>query len=113
SVSQGTLRITRADALGSGTITMSGGALDLGSDTGLNVPLNVTLTSGSQINPGRATSGAGLTHTFSGTLSPSFNTLTVNPGANVAVDTNFGLTFGAVTMTSSPTFNVANNGAGI
>jgi len=101
----GTLRATSfATALGSGSLTLAGGVLELANDTALSFGRNTTLTADAQITSDRLASGDGLTHTL-GTLSLGARTLTLRKGANVATGVA-GLTFGATTLTGAATFDL-------
>ena len=96
----GTLRATtNAGALGTGTLTLSGGILDLVNDTGLAFGRNTTVTANAQINSRRSTTGAGVTHSL-GTLSIGAQTLTTGTDATVSSGTA-GITFGATTLSAS------------
>ncbi|HEY5313901.1 MAG TPA: autotransporter-associated beta strand repeat-containing protein, partial [Pirellulales bacterium] len=125
-LSGGTLAATTsASALGAGALTLSGGALNLSntSGTSLSFGRNTTVTapanvSGYQAITGNVASiitsdvsavGAGNVYTM-GTLAIGAQTLTVNGGPNVTSGVA-GLTFGAVSLSGSPTFTV-NNPAG-
>ncbi|MEO6846906.1 MAG: autotransporter-associated beta strand repeat-containing protein [Chthoniobacterales bacterium] len=90
---------TSAGALGAGTLTLNGGALNLVNDTALSFGRNTTISTGSTITLDRLTAGAGVTHTL-GTLSIGASQLTVSEGSNVTSGTA-GLTFGATTLTAN------------
>jgi len=109
-LSAGTLRATNASALGTGSLALAGGTLELAgdSDTGFNRP--TSLTASTTIKVDRLSTGAGITHTL-GTLSSNNATLTVQPGSLLTANTAYGLTFGALTLVSTTTLNVANNGS--
>ncbi|MFM9058667.1 MAG: beta strand repeat-containing protein, partial [Planctomycetaceae bacterium] len=109
SINNGVVRATTsAGALGSGTLHLGGGVLELANDTGLAFNRNTTLLTSGTIFSERLTSGAGVTHTL-GTLGIGAQTLTLNTDANVTSGTA-GLTFGAVTGTGAATF-ISNRGA--
>ncbi|MCX6896854.1 MAG: autotransporter-associated beta strand repeat-containing protein [Verrucomicrobia bacterium] len=97
--------------LGSGTLALNGGELQLASSAGRNygrnttVGGNVTMTSDST-----AVGGNGFTYTF-GTLGIGAQTLTVQAAANPNAGTA-GITFGATTLTGASTFTVNTNGLG-
>src|SRR5205823_872073 len=74
---------------------------------------NVAMTVDATFLSGRNSTGSAVTQTF-GTLSMGANTITVGPGVNVVgQDTNFGIAFGATTLSGNPTLNVNNNGLGV
>ena len=106
-VNAGTLRATVAGALGTGTaantVTLSGGNLELFSDTATTFGRNFTVTANSTITTSRATGGTANSHTM-GTLSIGNFTLTSNSA--VATSGTQGLIVGATTMTGDATFNV-------
>ncbi|MBA3849604.1 MAG: hypothetical protein C0502_06365 [Opitutus sp.] len=107
-VNSGTLRATtNATALGSGTLTLAGGELELANDTGLSFNRNTTVSGNAAITSDRLTAGAGVTHTL-GTLSIGSQTLTVDRGSNATSGTG-GITFGNTTTTGAATFNVGSN----
>ncbi len=103
-LSAGTLRATVANALGGGTLSISGGTLELSSNLGVSFNRNTTISGDTTIKSDRAVTGAGATQTL-GTLSIGSQTLTVDKGSNVDSGTA-GTTFGAVTLTGAPTFTV-------
>lgn len=107
-VTEGTLRATGANSLGSGTATLAGGTLDLANNSSTNFGNNVVVTADSTLSANRTSSGAGPTHTL-GTLSIGDHTLTTLTGS-LATGSS-GLTFGATTLTGAATLNVgsANN----
>jgi autotransporter-associated beta strand protein len=113
-LNQGTLRVigASAGALGTGTasLQLAGGILELANSTARNYARPTLVTGNVAILTDRLTTGAGLTHTL-GTLSIGSHTVTVNAGAFATSGTQ-GLTFGATTLTGSPTFTVNNNGLG-
>lgn len=103
SISAGTLRaLGNAGALGSGALAISGGALELANDTGLNFGRNTTISDNATIASGRASTGAGVTHSL-GTLAIGAQTMTLSKGANVSSGTA-GLSFGATTLSGAATF---------
>ena len=107
-VSAGTLRATTGvGALGAGSLTMSGGTLQLSNDTGLNFARNTTVSTTSTITSDRLTAGAGVTHTL-GTLAIGAQTLNVTRGANATSGTG-GITFGAVTVSGAANFAPATD----
>lgn len=107
-IDAGVLRISNStSALGAATsqITLNGGTLSLGSSASV-VAYPTAVTANSSIVSDVFTSGAGLVHTL-GTLAIGGQTLTVTAGSNVTTaSTNAGVTFGATTLTGSPTFDV-------
>ena len=103
----GTLRATtNAGALGNGTLTLSGGILDLVNDTALAFGRNTTVTANTQINSRRTNAGAGVTHSL-GTLAIGAQTLTTETDATVTSGTA-GVTFGATTLSASGAIFTAN-----
>lgn len=108
-VAAGTLRATSdVSALGTGTLSLVGGALELAGETGLNFARNTTVAANSTITSDTFFLGFdGVTHTL-GTLSIGAQTLTVTRGANAASGTG-GITFGATTLTGNATFEVQSN----
>ena len=108
-VSAGTLRATTvAGALGAGSLTLSGGNLELGNNSDLNFGRATTVSANTTITSDRRTSnGAGVTHTL-GSLSIGAQTLTVAAGSRVNTGTA-GITFGATTLTGNATFNVGTS----
>ena len=104
---------TSAGALGSGTgtLTLNGGMLDFNNSTGLNFARNTSVGGGTTITSDQSSAGsAGVTYTL-GTLNIGATTLNIFGGANVTSGTA-GVTFGATTLTGSPTFNVINSAGG-
>ncbi len=111
-IAGGTVRLGNSNALGAvtGLVTLNGGTLDLATDASVS-PYNVSVGGTARIVSDKATSGsAGITHTL-GTLAIGGDQLNVGGGANVISGTA-GLTFGAVTLSGPPTFNVTNPTAG-
>src|SRR5262249_13747566 len=113
SVTAGTLTLANTAALGAAgaAVTMSGGSLDLATNTSVNA-YNLTLNSNTSVNAynltlngsasvvsDRATAGAGITHTL-GTLTMNGATLAALTGSNVTSGTA-GVTFGATTLTTN------------
>ncbi len=91
-------------------VTLTGGTLDLATDSSVSA-YNVSVGGTVRIVSDKATSGsAGITHTL-GTLGIGGVQLNVSGGANVISGTA-GLTFGAVSLSGPPTFNVTNPTAG-
>jgi autotransporter-associated beta strand protein len=105
-VSAGTLRATTsANALGLGTLTLSGGILELANDTGLAFNRNTTVTASSTVTSDVLTpTGPAVTHTL-GTLGIGTQTLTIAKGSNVGSGTA-GITYGAVTLSGNASFSV-------
>lgn len=115
----GTLRLqAQAGALGTTVkplITMAGSTtLDLRHNSGGAFNNAVKLTGDAIITTGRTTAAStNINHTM-GTLEIGSNTLTVNNGNFNNTGFTANLTFGAVTLTGNPIFNVNNNnGTGI
>ena len=107
-IDAGTLRVSNSStALGAATssVILNGGTLSLGSAASVAAhPTSVTASS--TIISDVFTAGAGLTHTL-GVLTIGTQTLTLKAGSNVTTAaTNAGVTFGATTLTGSPTFDV-------
>jgi fibronectin-binding autotransporter adhesin len=99
-VSGGTLRATNATALGTGSLTLNGGNLELANDSGLAFNRNTTVSADATLTSDRGTtSGAGVTHTL-GTLSLGAKTLTTARGS-LATSGTGGLTFGATTLSAN------------
>ena len=110
-ISSGIVRATTsANALGAGTLSLSGGELQLANDTGLIFGRNTTVSGATQITIDRVTAGVGGTDVLN-TLNIGAQTLTVTSGTNVTSGTG-GLIFGATTLTGASIFNVTNGGAG-
>ena len=108
SLAAGVLRATTsATVLGTGPLSLSGGELQLASDTGLAFGYNTTLTGNAQITVDRLTSGAGITQTL-GTLDIGAQRLTVSAGGNVTSGTA-GLTFSGPTTLSAPATFIVNS----
>lgn len=112
-VGAGTLVATNsASALGAGTLTMSGGKLQLANDSNLAFNRNTTVTASSEIDSIRVlAAGAGTTHTL-GTLSIGAFTLTAGIGDALTTSGVQGLTFGAVTLTGDAVINAAGGYGG-
>ena len=109
-VSAGTLvATTNAEALGAGTLTLSGGTLSLANNTGLNFGRAVTVTGDATINSDTLTAQAGVIHTL-GTLSIGNNTLTI--GLGTTATSTQGLIFGATTLTGNATINANEDASG-
>ena len=113
-LTNGTLALGNITALGTtltNALALNGGTLDLNTDTSVSA-YNTTVGGTTTIASDKATAAsAGITHTL-GTLSIGTNQLNITAGSNVVLDSPFGLTFGATTLTGNSTLNVANNGSG-
>jgi autotransporter-associated beta strand protein len=110
----GTVRATNASALGTGNLTIAGGAtVQLATDAGSTFGHNTTITGtgAATLTVDRLTAGAGITQTL-GTLTMGGQQLNIRSGTNVSTNTSYGVTFGATTLTGATTFDVANNGSG-
>ncbi|WP_265596003.1 autotransporter-associated beta strand repeat-containing protein [Verrucomicrobium sp. BvORR106] len=113
----GTLSLRNATAVGTGatqaSLELAGGILDLRFDTATAFGNHVQITGSTTINVGRnsGTAAAGVTHTL-GVLSMGGQTLNVRPGSGTSNNTTYGLTFSALVLTGSPTFDVGQNGTG-
>jgi len=102
SASAGTLRATTsASALGTGALALSGAAVELANDTGLNFGNNTTISANTTFTLDRLTNGAGVTQTL-GSLSIGAQQISLTKGTNVTSGTA-GLTFGAATLTGGAT----------
>jgi len=108
-ISAGTLRAVGTSAMGTSSVTLSGGTLELANDTDAAYANNVTVSVSSTIKSDRSTgTGAASTNTL-GTLSIGAQTLTIDRGSNVTSGTA-GVTFGATTLSGASTFTV-NSGS--
>jgi len=110
----GLLTVSNTAALGAAAraLRLTGGTLDLATDTTVNA-WNTTVSAPVTILSNKATAAsAGITHTL-GTLGMGAQTLSIGAGANVAADSGFGVTFGATALSGDAIFDVANNGAGV
>ena len=115
-VSAGTLQVGgvtgTADGMSSNAVasslTLSGGNLDLASDTAFAIPHSVLISATTTNLSDRATSGVGQTHSL-GNLSIGAYTLYLTNGLNVPSGT-YGLSYAATTLTGSPVLDVAANG---
>lgn len=92
---------TSATALGTGSLTITGGELQLAGDSAVAFGNNTTITNNAQITSDTVTASAGVTHTL-GTLSIGANTLTTAKGGN-ATGTTATVAFGATTLTGAAT----------
>jgi fibronectin-binding autotransporter adhesin len=92
-------------------LSISGGAVDLATDTTVNA-YNTTLTGSATIYSDKATAAsAGITQQL-GTLSIGANTLTISAGANVSGGTPI-VAFGATSVTGTATTTFAPGTAGL
>ena len=106
-INSGVVRATTSTgALGAGSLTLGGGALELANDTGLAFGRNVTVASSGTIFSERLTAGAGVTHTL-GTLSIGGQTLTLATDASVTSGTA-GLSFAGATLTGNATLSTGS-----
>jgi len=104
-LNNGILRATTsANALGLGSLIITGGELQLANDSGLNFARNTTVSGNAQITSDTLTAVAGVTQTL-GTLDIGANTLTIAKGAN-ATGTTAGITFGSTTLSGASTFSI-------
>jgi autotransporter-associated beta strand protein len=117
-VSEGELRLQNAQALGAtgsqAAISLADGTtLRLRNNTGMAaVSTGVTVNGDVTVLSDRTSAGGGVTHN-GGPLTVGTNTVTIAHGANFNADTTGSVTFGAVTLTGSPTFVLNNvNGTG-
>lgn len=122
-VNGGTLRLRAVGAAGTGpggvgtnaliTLAGTGAVLEPMISSSRTYNADILITADVALQTGRNSTGNGVTATF-GALTVGANTVTVNPGFQTNVDTNYGFTIGgATTLTGNPTFVVNNNGAGI
>ena len=95
---------TNASALGTSTLNLAGGELQLANDTGLSFGRNTTVSGNAQLTSDTLTSVAGVIHAL-GTLSIGSNTLTIAKGVNATGATS-GVTFGATSLTGAARFSV-------
>ncbi len=108
SISNGKVVLGNASALGAttGAVALNSGTLDLATDTSVNA-YNLNVGGTARIVSDKATSSsAGITHAL-GALAIGATQLNVSGGANVSSGTA-GLSFGTVTLSGAPTFNVTN-----
>ena len=110
-LSAGTLRAQGAASLGAGALAINGGTLQLAGDGDTAFGRDTTLAAAATLTVDRLTAGPGVTHTL-GTLSVGTFALTLSPGTLVATNTDYGLVFGAATLTGNPTFTINKNGTG-
>jgi autotransporter-associated beta strand protein len=112
----GTLQLTDVNALGNpssgGTrpIELNGGTLQTRVTAGGAFSTATTVSGATTIQPGRGSSGAGVTDSF-GTLSIGAFQLTVSPGENLSASSTAEASFGATTLTGNATFDVENGGS--
>ena len=111
-IMSGTLRTMDVDALGLGVLKLMGGTLQLDNNNGLGYNRDTIVLGDANIQSDilKGASTAGVTYTL-GTLSIGSQALLVNSGTNVKTGTA-GISFGAVTLSGSATFDVAS-GAGL
>jgi len=113
-LNSGTLIVGNAAALGgaSNAVQLNSGILRIALDSG--TPVNtypITVGGDSSIQSSKATAGsAGVTHTL-GTLSIGASTLSIGPN-NLQTNSDYGIAFGATTLTGDAAFDVSNNGTG-
>ncbi|MGA2259547.1 MAG: autotransporter-associated beta strand repeat-containing protein, partial [Thermoguttaceae bacterium] len=109
-VGGGILAVANNSALGSGAVTLAGGALSLASATTTPMANAVTLTADSTIDVTGVPSGG-----FAGALTIGGQRLSVT-GSGAGADTAYSLSLGiigGVSLAGNPTFDVANNGSGV
>ncbi|TAE89987.1 MAG: hypothetical protein EAZ81_11540, partial [Verrucomicrobia bacterium] len=111
-LSAGTLVVGNASALGSAAsaLTLNGGTLRIALDQGTPISTYATTIGGDvTIQGSKATANSsGVTQTL-GNLSIGANTLSISSN-NLIVNTGYGITFGATSLTGNAIFDVANNG---
>jgi fibronectin-binding autotransporter adhesin len=105
-LSAGTVVMSGTSALGTGPLTLGGGTLDIATAGG-DFAYGTTVTGSSTILSNRATTGAGITHTF-GTLWIGSSVLSTGRGAAATSGTG-GIVFGATTLDGNATFNTGAN----
>jgi fibronectin-binding autotransporter adhesin len=105
-LSAGTVVMSGTSALGTGSLTLAGGTLDIATAGG-DFAYGTTVTASSTILSNRATTGAGITHTF-GTLWIGASVLSTGRGAAATSGTG-GIVFGATTLAGDATFNTGAN----
>jgi autotransporter-associated beta strand protein len=110
-INAGTLRLGIVNGLGTTgvSLVMAGGTLNLATNTSVNA-YPITISGNATISPNRAATGAGVTHTL-GTLSMGSQTLAVS-GGNMVTSGTAQLTFGVVTLSGDPVYNVTNPSGG-
>lgn len=96
-------------ALGSGTLELNGGRVEVAGDSAQTFARNVGLTANSTVVSDRVTNGAGTTQTL-GTLTISENRLSVRKGGNVTGGTAT-VAFGNTTINGNATFDVESGAA--
>lgn len=95
---------------GAATLTINGGELQLFNSTARNYGRNTTIAGNTTVTLNRNSAGTAVTHTL-GTLEIGSQSVLVQAGNNATAGT-MGLTFGATTLSGSPTFEVNSNGLG-
>lgn len=115
----GELRLQNSQALGAtgaqAAISLAGGTILRlrNSTSGMNIGSSVTVNGDVTVIADKTSAGTAVTHT-AGPLTIGTNTMTVAHGANFNADNTGSVTFGALTLTGSPTFISNNiNGAGV
>lgn len=105
---QGTLSLqTTPQILGTGTLAVSGGVLQVSGNTGRdNSNAAVKVTGDATFRAERGMAGGGLTHTL-GNLTMGAHTMTVTSSALMTNGTA-GFAFGVTTLTGNATFDVVN-----
>ena len=93
----------QANAVGGGTLTMSGGSLQLAYDNNVTTSSNLTLTTDASITSNRVTPGAGASTTFT-LLTMGAQTLTLSAGTNVTSGTS-GLVFNYASLSGTASIN--------
>lgn len=96
--------------IGNASLVINGGELQLFNSTARNYARPTAVRGDATITLNRNSIGTAVTHTL-GTLAIGTQTLTVQSGTN-PTSGNMGMTFGATTLSGSPSFVVTNNGLG-
>jgi len=112
-VNSGTLQVQNAAGMGTGTLTLAGGTLDLQNTSASAETYNnaVTVSNTATIDVDRTSTNT--TSSILGALSIGSQTLNIANGSGIASGTAYNLTFGATKVTGSTVFDVKDNGTGI
>jgi autotransporter-associated beta strand protein len=101
------LAVTTGDAMGTGTVTLSGGNLMLESDTGIALTNAVTFAANTALVVKRHTPGGGIVDSL-GAASVESSTGTITVETDSTVTGSAALSFGATTLFGNATFNVGS-----
>lgn len=110
----GTIRAINTGALGTGNLTIAGGAtVQLATNASSTFGHNtaITGTGAATLTVDRLSNGDGITQTL-GSLTMGGQQLNIRAGASVTTNTSYGVTFTGTTLTGATTLDVANNGSG-